>query len=111
MNAGSEETKIPSAAKVEREDTAGLRGASVGVSLIAAERQRQISVEGWTPEHDDAHAHAEMANAAACYAWAVRTQAWGGTVRQTPPPIHWPWADEWWKPSPDPIRNLEKAGR
>ena len=26
-----------------------------GVELIAAERQRQIEVEGWTPEHDDAH--------------------------------------------------------
>lgn len=26
-----------------------------GIGLIAAERERQISQEGWTPEHDDAH--------------------------------------------------------
>lgn len=35
---------------------------------IAAERQRQIEVEGWTPNHDDEHDRGEMANAAACYA-------------------------------------------
>jgi hypothetical protein len=22
----------------------------------------------------------------------------------------WPWDPSWWKPSPDPIRNLVKAG-
>jgi hypothetical protein len=27
-----------------------------GIDLIAAERQRQIDAEGWTPEHDDEHA-------------------------------------------------------
>lgn len=32
-----------------------------GVSLIAAERARQISREGWTPEHDDEHRNGEMA--------------------------------------------------
>jgi hypothetical protein len=25
-------------------------------------------------------------------------------------PIYWPWDQEWWKPSDDPIRNLAKAG-
>lgn len=25
-------------------------------------------------------------------------------------PIDWPWADSWWKPSTDPVRNLVKAG-
>jgi hypothetical protein len=24
--------------------------------------------------------------------------------------IFWPWDQDWWKPSPDPIRNLVKAG-
>ena len=35
---------------------------------IAAERRRQIEVHGWTPDHDDEHAHGEIANAAADFA-------------------------------------------
>lgn len=35
---------------------------------IAAERRRQIEVEGWSPEHDDRHDSGELAEAAACYA-------------------------------------------
>ena len=43
-----------------------------GAELIAAERQRQIEVEGWTPEHDDEHDEGELALAAVCYASPVR---------------------------------------
>lgn len=39
-----------------------------GAELIAAERQRQIEQEGWTPEHDAMHDGGELAIAAACYA-------------------------------------------
>lgn len=39
-----------------------------GAELIAAERQRQIEREGWTPSHDDQHIHGELAAVAACYA-------------------------------------------
>ncbi|HVJ09716.1 MAG TPA: hypothetical protein VM554_15165 [Acidisarcina sp.] len=39
-----------------------------GVELIAAERTRQIDVEGWTPEHDDRHTDAVMAIQAAALA-------------------------------------------
>jgi hypothetical protein len=35
---------------------------------VLAERQRQISEEGWTPEHDDQHDGGEMAAAAGTYA-------------------------------------------
>ena len=35
---------------------------------VAAERERQKSVEGWTPEHDDQYTNAELPRAAACYA-------------------------------------------
>lgn len=35
---------------------------------VLAERRRQVSAEGWTPEHDDTHTGGEMAGAAACYA-------------------------------------------
>lgn len=43
-----------------------------GAALIEQERARQISQEGWTPEHDDTHTGAEMAIAAACYASPVQ---------------------------------------
>jgi hypothetical protein len=36
-----------------------------GVGLIAAERERQISQEGWSAEHDDLHAEGILAIAAA----------------------------------------------
>lgn len=64
--------------------------------------------EGWTPEHDDGHDSGELLKAAIGYALV-------GFVRdgETPPPtppVNWPWHPSWWKPSGDPIRNLEKAG-
>lgn len=69
---------------------------------VLAERQRQISAEGWTPEHDDEYQSGELSQAAACYA----SQAFG----QYSISAFWPWAAKWWKPSQDPRRNLEKAG-
>lgn len=41
---------------------------STGADLIAAERRRQMTAEGWTPEHDDAHDGEALALAAATYA-------------------------------------------
>ena len=49
-------------------EVARLREAqSQAATDVLAERARQVSVEGWTPEHDDAHASGEMAGAASCY--------------------------------------------
>jgi hypothetical protein len=77
-----------------------------GVALIAAERRRQIEVEGWTPKHDDEHASDELALAAVCYAMPES----GRLARYTMPPW-WPWDASWWKPSPtDRVRELVKAG-
>ncbi|WP_347220307.1 hypothetical protein [Chryseobacterium sp.] len=67
---------------------------------VLAERQRQISVEGWTPEHDDGHDTEELAFAASCYATADEGEA---------PPAVWPWDWSWWKPK-GRRRNLVKAG-
>lgn len=85
-----------------------------GIELIAAERQRQISVEGWTPEHDDSHGKGEMANAAACYAATVRVfrsrqMAGRGYEPYTEYSDLWPWHDDWWKPK-DRIADLVRAG-
>ena len=40
---------------------------SQAVLDVAAERRRQIEVEGWTPEHVEEDSAHELAEAAACY--------------------------------------------
>jgi hypothetical protein len=89
-----------------------------GVELIAAERQRQMEAEGWTPEHDDVHDLGEMAAAAVSYAMHPFSDARiAGAERDfrntagMAPPAEWPWDAEWWKPTPkDRVRELTKAG-
>jgi hypothetical protein len=71
---------------------------------VLAERQRQISAEGWTPEHDDEHDDGRMAVAAAYYATydhQGKCKGWGR--------ILWPWDEEWCKPKDD-RSNLVRAG-
>lgn len=77
---------------------------------VLAERARQISAEGWTHEHDDAHAPGEMADAAAAYAHAAATRmddAHSGTFNLYPAKP-WPWDVKWWKPG-EPRHMLVKA--
>ena len=99
-----------------------------GIELIAAERSRQVAEEGWTPEHDEVHESGEMAKAAACYALPIgfrqmrecdfMVETARGLADPNSPmtvhsyvPLNWPWAPEWWKPTPDDrIRELTKAG-
>lgn len=74
---------------------------------IAVERARQITAEGWTLDHDDKHAHGQLAKAAASYAY-------GSTIGTTSrrwwfPADMWPWDKSWWKLT-DPRRDLVKAG-
>lgn len=87
--------------------------------LVGAERLRQISAEGYSAAHDDAHSSGQLASAAACYAHPARllvvpnrhSRAWDGVGIPAPVPVDWPWSREWWKPSPDDrIRELVKAG-
>ena len=63
-----------------------------GTESIAAERRRQIEIEGWTPESDDAYVGGELAIAAACYVDGP------GKVDQNTAPPRWPWLPIWWKP-------------
>lgn len=78
-----------------------------GAGLIAAERQRQIADEGWTAEHDDEHDQEEIACAAATYALPTAFRKGAPTINGT---YLWPWANGWYKPGPDRIRELTKAG-
>ena len=96
---------------------------------IYAERERQLDVEGWTPEHDDEHDAGEMAKAAAVYAYTstlseFQAEGWRERLRGpltevsiegdktivSPGIIRvlWPWAPEWFKPN-GKRRDLIKA--
>ncbi|HYE20955.1 MAG TPA: hypothetical protein VEA69_21090 [Tepidisphaeraceae bacterium] len=91
---------------------------ATGIDLIAAERERQMTQEGWTPEHDDQHSEGELLKAADQYLEAadfiVTTGRDDGDRYfhgHAPQAYKWPWDKEWWKPDwSDPIRNLVKAG-
>lgn len=98
-----------------------------GSEIIAAERQRQIEAERWTPEHDDQWAEGELTQAAVCY---TQFAMWGchgrGEVRDMirrgwkPGYVHirgerWPFDSSWWKPAHGNdingrILELAKAG-
>ena len=80
------------------------RAFNPAILYVIAERQRQQSVEGWMPEHDDEHCNGELAMAAVCYINET------GTVnRNGGKPWGWPWDASWWKPNAR-RRNLVKAG-
>jgi hypothetical protein len=67
---------------------------SAFAQAVLAERQRQITHEGWSAAHDDAHPVGELARAGAAYA--------------AQEPSLFPWDDAWWKPA-DFRRNQVKA--
>lgn len=80
---------------------------------VLAERQRHVTGEGWSVEHDDGHDAGEMAAAGAAYALAAGDKlhpmsAGDGDFGPGKPPVMWPWAPNWWKPA-TPYRMLEKA--
>lgn len=85
-----------------------------GALRIAEERKRQLSEEGWSIRRDvDVHQRGQLVAAAICYAYQAYAQAAVApdiAPRMEVPPDRWPWDDVWWKPSKDPVRNLEKAG-
>jgi hypothetical protein len=78
---------------------------SNAIADIAAERERQVTVEGFGEAHDDEHAEGELAMAAACYALhSTGKKRFSGF----PSTILWPWAFLWWRPK-DRRRDLVRA--
>lgn len=71
---------------------------------VLAERERQVTSEGWTPEHDDEHDDGSLSKAAACYALEglAPGTGLGIDVMRT-----WPWPGHW-KPK-DRRSNLVRA--
>jgi hypothetical protein len=68
-----------------------------GAELIAEERARQISDEGWTKGHDKQHRQQELVAAAICYAWPPHYLLPMTRVKVLKE--LWPWHINWWKPS------------
>lgn len=90
-----------------------------GIQLILEERERQIILHGFDGKHDSQHQTGEMVDAALCYGAVASAVVRGSTAEEWPVGmfngfsdslIEWPWEDDAWKPSDDPIRNLVKAG-
>lgn len=87
------------------------------IDEIAAERRRQIDVEGFDAAHDDSPGNRGIALAAATYAYAAalpdsRRQSISGIYSIDNNQIArdlWPWHRSWWKPT-DRRRDLVKAG-
>ncbi|WP_213761757.1 hypothetical protein [Caballeronia sp. dw_19] len=85
---------------------------------VLAERVRQTTVEGLTPDHDDEHSNFEMALAASYYAIHTAAAVLPEPSGNAPSKRYnmfqhadavWPWAVTWRKPT-DSRRNLVKAG-
>lgn len=64
-----------------------------GAILIAEERARQVAVEGWNAEHDDAHTDGSLALAAVCY--ATPTPLFVMDERSNGYRFIDPWPDSW----------------
>ena len=83
-----------------------------GAQDVFAERQRQMSVEGWTPEHDAQHVNNELTRAACCYATHAYERGWtdADTYQQEALPFQWPdnWSEAGWKPK-SPRQDLVRA--
>lgn len=78
-------------------------GPGTALLEMLEERVRQVTVEGWTPEHDEEHGDGSLADAAACYALH------GGGMPAELCVENWPWAMEWFKPA-SAARSIAKAG-
>lgn len=90
-----------------RAQSAPVGGLSQAALDVLAERQRQISAEGWTREHDDGHSFGDLAAAGAAYLFSAAT---ADRFLAVDPLGFWPWEKEWFKPSPgDPRRDLVKG--
>lgn len=80
-----------------------------GVEIIAAERKRQIEVEGMDSKNDDKYKYNELVRGALSYATPANQRELFSSV--CPIPTIWPWSSSWWKPTPnDRIKELAKAG-
>ena len=95
-------------------------GWSSALSYVAAERQRQVSAEGWSAAHDDTHDKFEMSRAAAFYCLHTAADVLPEPDHDAPSDRYglfltadsaWPeaWSRHLWKKPKDARRNLVRA--
>jgi hypothetical protein len=83
---------------------------SKGSALIAIERARQCTAEGFTMRADEARRSGQLSAAALAYL-RVAVLQFNGEVKGLPNiAMEWPLAKGMWKPTADALRNLVKAG-
>ena len=80
------------------------------ITEITAERERQITQEGWTIEHDNKHSGGQLAAAAAAYIHhtVLFQNADDASYQVSGCFSYWPWDQTWWKPK-NPRRDLVRA--
>lgn len=79
-----------------------------GAERIAAERHRQIDVEGYDAERDAMTGAEQLTDAAIAYALSSEDRS--PHYQQTAFNTWWPWSEDAWKPTGDRVRDLTKAG-
>ncbi len=80
-----------------------------GVARIAAERQRQMTAEGYTPDGDDRYTQDELLLAAATYIGTACNHDDGEIEKRMFAAGIWPWDARFFKPQ-NRVRDLERAG-
>lgn len=80
-----------------------------GAQMIAYERERHKTVEGYTAQHDRQHCDLELTRAAECYIDAAKARV-RGLLDYANKPFYWPFEDATWKPSPSAVKMLVKSG-
>ena len=84
-----------------------LDATNTALAKIIGERARQLTQEGYTPEHDDEHTEGQMALLAAAYALESRGLGYEWLAEQTRRVVKsYGWD---FKPK-DPIQDLVRAG-
>jgi hypothetical protein len=100
--------EIPLAPLTEGGDAAVL--GSKGSALIAIERARQFTAEGFGMRADERRRSGPLSAAALAYL-RVAVLQFNGEVKGLPNiAMEWPLAKGMWKPTTDALRNLVKAG-
>ncbi len=83
------------------------------IELIQEECERVRENEKFSEVHDDSHTEGELSRAAASYSLYTGLHIWKAPIVRGVilDDCAWPFENDWFKPSDDPIRNLVKAGQ
>lgn len=102
--------ELPGADEMSDDLRAVLDLLTPGVLQIAVERRRQITDEGYTPEHDRGHGQS-LFDAAGEYARVAGVATVNPAAASSAGvPFGWPWEAGYFKPAADPVKNARRSG-